>query len=948
MKSISRARLMAVMIAAASLVAGIAVLAPAATAVTAREARPVSVSSSGSGSGPGSATGSGPGSATGSGSGSAPVARLLGAAAPHAVPPRAAAPQAAVPAVAPQPTRRACAQPARPGVAACMTLIRTNVKAYRGLLRPDVTAQAAPSGYGPSDLQSAYDLPSATAGGGATVAIVDAYNDPDAAADLATYRAQYGLPACTVASGCFRVVNEEGQPGPLPADAGSSGWDVEESLDVDMVSAVCPNCKIILVEADSSDTTDLGPAVDAAVALGAQYVSNSYATSGEDPSETGLDQYYDHPGVVITAAAGDSGYGANFPAASPYVTSVGGTTLVQDSAAARGWAESAWGNGTSGEDGDGTGSGCSAYEPQPSWQAGVVSGCANRAVADISAVADPSTGVALYDSYSGGGWTEVGGTSVATPIIASAYALAGAPASGSDPASYPYAHYSVAPSVFNDVTSGSDGLCTPVVLCTAGPGWDGPTGLGTPHGVAGLAYTAVGSVTGTVSDAATGDAIAGAAVSTAGLSVTTGSDGKFTLSGLPAGTVSVTLAAYGYQSRTQTVTVTANQAATLNASLTGLGHETVSGTVTAATGTAWPLYAQVSWSDGNGHSGTAYTAPGTGKYSLSLLADGSYTLTVTPLYPGYTAPAAQSVTVGSSGVTRDFAVPVNLADCTAIGYKPVLSGTTEDFTAAGTPAGWSVTNTSLRLPGYSDQPGWLFSNPGGRANTTGGSGNFAIVDSDDYGQFHYQDTELISPALNFSADTSPAVQFDTDDQPAVNSTATVDVSVDGGKTWSNAWTSHGFPGDPGPATVAVLLPQAAGKSDVRVRFGYTGQWSQYWELDNVFLGQRTCTQQAGALLTGRVADASGNGVNGATVASVGDPAQTATTVATPGDDAINGGLYWLFVTGTGSQQFTASGTGYTPVTNTATIATGQVTTLGFSLAAASTSQANSSLAGTGG
>jgi subtilase family serine protease len=133
----------------------------------------------------------------------------------------------------------------------------------------------------------------------------------------------------------------------------------------------------------------------------------------------------------------------------------------------------------------GTGSGCSAYEPQPSWQAGIVSGCSKRAVADVSAVADPSTGTAMYDSYSEGGWMVVGGTSVATPIIASAYALAGAPKSGSYPASYLYAHYATDPSAFNDVTSGSDGSCIPAVLCTAGPGWDGPTGLGTPRGVTG-------------------------------------------------------------------------------------------------------------------------------------------------------------------------------------------------------------------------------------------------------------------------------------------------------------------------------------------------------------------------------------------------------------------------------------------------------------------------------
>jgi hypothetical protein len=853
---------------------------------------------------------------------------------------------APLPQVAQHPYRRACAQPSRPGAMACMTLVRTDVKGHKGLFRQGVTAQAAPSGYGPPDLQSAYNLPSSTAGNGATVAVVDAYNDPDIASDLATYRAQYGLPACTQASGCFQVVNQNGQASPLPADAGTSGWDVEESLDVDMVSATCPNCKIILVEANDPDITgpNLEQGVDAAVALGADYVSNSYGGS-EDPSELQDDQYYDHPGVVITASAGDSGYGVNFPAASQYVTSVGGTTLVQDSSVARGWAETVWGNGSSGTDGDGTGSGCSAYEPQPSWQTGIVSGCTNRAVADISADANPSTGVAMYDSYSQGGWLVVGGTSVASPIIASASALAGVPAAGTYPASYLYSHYAADPSAFNDVTSGSDGSCSPAVLCTAGPGWDGPSGLGTPDGVTGLAYTAVGSVTGKVTDASTGDPVAGATVSTAGLSVTTGSDGSYTLSWLPAGTVQLSVSAYGYQSQNQSITVTANQTATQDFQLTGTPHQTVSGTVTAGTGTPWPLYAQVSWSDGDGHSGTAYTTPATGKYSLSLLENASYTLTVTPLYPATSQgpayePTTAPVTVGTSGVTQNFGLPVNLLACTAIGYQPVLSGTTQAFDGTSTPPGWRVANTDLNLPYYSDQPGWQFDNPGGRANATGGSGNFAIVDSDHDGQFHYQDTELVSPAVDMSSDTIPAVQFATDYEPAVNSTATVDVSADGGKTWTNVWRSAGFPGVPGPATVVVPLPSAAGKSDVRVRFGYTGQWSQWWEIDNVFIGNRTCAQQAGALLVGQVADSSGNAINGATVASVANPAEKAITAATPGDSSINGGLYDLFVTGTGSQQFTASATGYATATQSATITAGQVATLSFTLAVSGSSAAS--------
>jgi Carboxypeptidase regulatory-like domain len=209
------------------------------------------------------------------------------------------------------------------------------------------------------------------------------------------------------------------------------------------------------------------------------------------------------------------------------------------------------------------------------------------------------------------------------------------------------------------------------------------------------------------------------------------------------------------------------------------------------------------------------------------------------------------------------------------------------------------------------------------------------VDSDHEGALHYQDTELSSPVISLSADKSPALTFDTDLVGATNSTATLAVSVNGGTTWAGVWTNAGAAGDPGPATVVIPLPQAAGKSDVKVRFGYTGEWSGYWQIDNVFLGNRVCNQQAGALLTGRVADSGGNAINGATVTSVANPAQTATTVATPGDSAANGGLYSLFVTETGSQQYTASATGYTATTQTATITAGQVSTLNFTLTTAS-------------
>jgi hypothetical protein len=357
------------------------------------------------------------------------------------------------------------------GKAACMALVRTNVKAHmQSAAHPD----AAPTGdgYGPSNLQSAYALPSSTAGSGETVAVVDAYNDPDAAADLATYRSSWGESAC--GSGCFSVVNQNGATSPLPSNAGSNGWDVEESLDVDMVSAICPNCHIILVEATSASDANLGTAVNSAVTLGAKFVSNSYGGS-ESSSDTTFDtEYYQHPGVAVTASAGDDGYGVEYPAASQYVTAVGGTSLSTASNS-RGWTETVWGSSSGGE---GTGSGCSTVDPKPSWQKDT--GCSKRTNNDVSAVADPNTGLAVYDSYSEGGWLEVGGTSASSPIIASVFALAGTPTSGTYPSSYPYSHTSN----LYDVTSGSDGSCGGTYLCTAEVGYDGPTGLGTPDGTA--------------------------------------------------------------------------------------------------------------------------------------------------------------------------------------------------------------------------------------------------------------------------------------------------------------------------------------------------------------------------------------------------------------------------------------------------------------------------------
>jgi hypothetical protein len=338
-------------------------------------------------------------------------------------------------------------------------------------------------GYTPQNLASAYNWadPSGSTWtwNGQTVAIVDAYDNPNVASDLSVYRSQFGLPPCTTANSCFRKVNQRGG---LAAPAGNVGWGQEIALDVEMVSAVCPGCKILLVESDSNSFLDLGAAVNEAYSLGANAISNSYG-GNEFFGETSYAGSYNHPGVAITASSGDAGYGVEVPAAYGTVVAVGGTNLTT-AANTRGWTEAAW---------SGAGSGCSSQISKPTWQKDA--GCSHRTVADVSAVADPNTGVAVYDSYGstgGANWYVFGGTSVASPIVASVYGLAGNAGSTDYPAKLAYA----SPGSLFDVTSGSNGNCTrktrrggssgAAYLCTAGQGYDGPTGLGTPNGTGGF------------------------------------------------------------------------------------------------------------------------------------------------------------------------------------------------------------------------------------------------------------------------------------------------------------------------------------------------------------------------------------------------------------------------------------------------------------------------------
>lgn len=326
---------------------------------------------------------------------------------------------------------------ARAHVASCPVAINVHVPAIRN---PHFPVSQIP-GLHPADIVSAYAFPSNAAG--MTVAVVDAYDNPRAESDLGTYRSKFGLSPCTSASGCFRKVNQTGKAAHYPH--ANRAWSQESALDIEMISAVCPHCSILLVEADSASIDDLGAAVDEAVKLGARIISNSYYAD-EWSGESAEDAHFHHAGVAITVSSGDKA-NAYYPAASPYVTAVGATSLAR---AGHGWSETAWTYG---------GRGCSQFEARPSFQPAL---CSARSSVDMAVVGDPQTGVTAFSTQSGG-WIVVGGTSVGAPIVAAAYALSGNPAA---PA-FSYAHSGD----FTDIPPA---------------GFDLATGLGAPSGVGGL------------------------------------------------------------------------------------------------------------------------------------------------------------------------------------------------------------------------------------------------------------------------------------------------------------------------------------------------------------------------------------------------------------------------------------------------------------------------------
>jgi hypothetical protein len=554
---------------------------------------------------------------------------LAAATAPGAV----AASNPAAPAAAP-PTAAVCG-PAAPGYYSCLSLRRTDIAARA---RSQVTPLQLPGGFGPADLQSAYGLTTAAASGdgaGETVAIVDAYDQPNAFADVNQYRTTYGIPALVAyGSGSsgpwFQKVNETGGT----TFSTNTSWNLETSLDIDMVSAICPNCNILLVEGNSASFGDLGTAVNYAAneTSGTAYgpvvaISNSYGTSDFAGESLYDSLYYNHPGIAVTAATGDSGYGLLYPASSKDVVAVGGTALTSVSPRT----ETAWSD---------AGSGCSSNESKPSWQADY--GCPKgRTAADVSAVASCSTPVAVYDSVDGG-WIEVCGTSVASPIIASTFALAGAP--GATPAKDLYD----APAYLNDVTSVSNGTCSPAYLCTAEVGYDGPTGLGTPNGIG--AFT---------SSAATAPDAPMNVTATAG-------NGQATVSfSPPAASGGTAITSY---------TATSNP-----------GGFTNTGTPTATSITVTGL------TNGTAYTFTVTATNGTGPGEVSTPSNSVTPTATTATVPG--APTIGTATAGNAQATVSFSPPASNGGSPITSYTATSSPGSK--TATGTPTATSITVTGL-------------------------------------------------------------------------------------------------------------------------------------------------------------------------------------------------------------------------------------------------------------
>ncbi|MEO3742781.1 S8 family serine peptidase [Plantactinospora sp. B5E13] len=520
-----------------------------------------------------------------------------------------------------------------------------------------------------------------------------------------------------------------------------------------------------------------------------------------------------------------------------------------------------------------------------------VSDFSGRGTSSIDGAVKPNIaapGSSVRSSLPGNGYGTGSGTSMAAPHVSATVALV----------------WSVSPAMKGNVDATEqllDDTATDVNALTCG----GTVDFNNVFGEGRLnAYQAVnaaprgdgGRISGVVTAAGSGTPVAGATVGTGTLNVVTGPDGRYSLV-VPVGEHVVTASAYGYATATATVTVDSGDIVTQNFTLTAAPTVTIAGRVVDGSGHGWPLYAKIEVAGRPG--GPVFTNPATGAYSFTVPANATYRLNTTVVYPGY-QPVATDVQVGTGSRTVNISARVAPA-CTAAGYLPGISDPvlSQSFDGTTAPDGWSVVNRTT-------SGGWTFTDTRARGNLTGGSGNFAIIDSDALGSGNTQDTDLVTPTLDLSGTGAPLLRFNSDWRAVgVSDTADVDVSTDGGTTWTNVW--HQTVSRRGPRVEEIPLDAAAGAAEVRVRFRFKGTFAWWWQVDNVQVVNRLCTPKPGGLVVGFTTDSNtGAAVNGVTVTSDAAPTDKGVSAPTPDDPNIPDGFYWLFSSLSGQQSFTAS------------------------------------------
>ncbi|MEU5942833.1 S8 family serine peptidase [Micromonospora sp. NPDC047548] len=543
-------------------------------------------------------------------------------------------------------------------------------------------------------------------------------------------------------------------------------------------------------------------------------------------------------------------------------------------------------------------------------------------------------GVNVRSSIPGSGYSSYNGTSMASPHLAGAVALL----------------WSAAPALVGDINATRALLNTTAVdkedlQCGGTAANNNVYGEGRLDALALVNAAPIGdtgTLAGTITDASTGKAIGGATVALTGPAsrqLTTGSDGKYS-SRLPAGDYQVAASAYGYETKTVSATITKDTTTTTNVALAAVPSVTVSGSVTDGSGHGWPLYAKVSVEGASGVSD--YTTPADGRYSFKIASGATYKVKVEPRYSGYQT-VTKDVVVGSSDVTQDIAVPVDFNACstTAPGYRYSSDGVYEPFDGTTVPAGWSV------VDGLGNGQVWQFNDPGKRGNLTGGTGNFAVLDSNMYGSNQRQDSSLVSPVVDLTNVAAPVIRFNEDHRQWGANRADVDLSLDGGTTWTNVLREA----DPvrGPQVTEVKIPQAAGNAQTRVRFRYYNSvWGWWWQVDNVLIGSEvSCQPVEGGLVLGHVRDENTDSyVNGATVTSDDRTAEKVTTAATPDDANLPDGFFWMFSSLTGSHKFTAKAGNYVSHSKDVDVQKNGATSATFQLAAGRLSIEPTSVSGT--